>query len=56
MLAQGKPPSDDLETAFQSFLIKVKKYWLQPPNKEPNTPLGSAYYTFWRKFNKEAYI
>jgi len=52
MLAQGKTPSDDLQGAFDSFLTKVEEHWLQPPNKEPTTPLGSAYYTFWSKFNE----
>ncbi|KAL2056070.1 hypothetical protein ABVK25_003713 [Lepraria finkii] len=52
MVMQGKPISDDLKVAFNSFLAKVEEYWLQPPNKEPNTPLGSAYYSFWKKLPK----
>ena len=54
MVAQGNSLPDDLKVAFDSFLAKVQEYWLQPPNKEPNTPLGSAYYTFWKKFNQQA--
>ena len=56
IVAQGKSLPDDLKVAFNSFLAKVEEYWLQPPNKEPNTPLGSAYYTFWKKFNKQAQV
>ena len=56
MVAQGKPLPDDLKVAFNSFLAKVEEYWLQPPTKEPNTPLGSAYYTFWKKFNQQAQV
>ncbi len=54
MVAQGKSLPDDLKVAFDSFLAKVEEYWLQPPSKEPNTPLGSAYYTFWKIFNQQA--
>ncbi len=54
MVAQGKFLPDDLKVAFNSFLAKVEENWLQPPNKEPNTPLGSAYYTFWKIFNQQA--
>ena len=53
MVAQGKSLPDDLKVAFDSFLAKVEEYWLQPPSKEPNTPLGSAYYTFWAIFNQQ---
>ena len=56
MVAQGKPFPDDLKVAFNSFLAKVEEYWLQPPTKEPNTPLGSAYYTFWKKFNQQGQV
>ncbi|MCJ1373734.1 hypothetical protein MMC20_004963 [Loxospora ochrophaea] len=56
MVVQGKPFPDDLKVAFNSFLAKVEEYWLQPPTKEPNTPLGSAYYTFWKKFNEQAQV
>lgn len=44
--AQGIPLPDDLKVAFNSFLAKAEEYRLQPPTKEPNTPLGSAYYSF----------
>ena len=54
-LHKGKPP-DDLEVAFNPFLAKVEEYWLQPPAKEPNTPLGSAYYSFWKTFNEQAQV
>ena len=47
MVAQGNPFPDNLKVAFNSFLAKVEEYWLQP-TKEPNTPLGSAYYSFGR--------
>ena len=56
MVAQGKPLPDNLKVAFNSFVAKVKEYWLQSPTKEPNTPLGSAYYTFWKKFNQQAQV
>jgi len=56
MIAQGKPLPDNLKVAFNSFLTKVEEHWLQPPNKEPNTPLGSAYYTFWKIFNQQAQV
>ena len=56
MVAQGNPLPDDLKVAFNSFLTKVEEYWLQPPTKEPNTPLGSAYYSFWKKFNEQAQV
>ncbi|KAL2059455.1 hypothetical protein ABVK25_000748 [Lepraria finkii] len=56
MVIQGNPLSDDLKVAFKSFLTNVEEYWLQPPNKEPNTPLGSAYYSFWKKFNQQAKV
>lgn len=56
MVAQGKPLPDDLKVAFNSFLTKVEEHWLQSPTKEPNTPLGSAYYTFWKKFNQQAQV
>lgn len=56
MVAQGKSLPDDLKVAFNSFLAKVEEYWLPPPTKEPNTPLGSAYYTFWKKFNKQTQV
>ncbi|KAL9640853.1 MAG: hypothetical protein Q9164_000011 [Protoblastenia rupestris] len=55
VVAQGKPLPDDLKVAFNSFLAKVEEYWLQPAN-EPNTPLGSTYYTFWKKFNEQAQV
>jgi hypothetical protein len=54
MVAKGTPLSDDLKAAFRSFLKAVETYWPQPPSKEPNTPLGSAYFTFWREFNAQA--
>ena len=54
MVAQGKPLADDLKVAFNSFLVQVEEYWLQPPAKDPNFPLGSAYYTFWKIFNQQA--
>ena len=56
MVAQGKPLLDDLKVAFNSFLAKVEEYWLQLLNKELNTPLGSAYYTFWKKFSQQAQV
>ena len=49
-----KALSDDLKVAFNSFLTKVEENWLQSPAKDPNTPLGSAHYTFWNKFNENA--
>ena len=52
MVAQRKPLPDDLKVAIKSFLAKVEEHWPQPPNKEPNTPLGSVYYTFWKIFNQ----
>ena len=52
MLAQGNISSDDLISTFASFIIKVEKSWPELPNKEPNCPLGIAYYTFWGKFNE----
>ena len=54
MVAQGKSVPDDLQAAFNSFLAKVEQHWLQPPSDDPNSPLGSAYYTFWKKFNEQA--
>ena len=54
MVAQGKPLADDLKVAFHSFLVQVEESWLQPPAKDPNFPLGSAYYTFWKIFNQQA--
>jgi len=56
MVAQGKPFPDDLKVAFKSFVNQVEENWLQPLSKEPNTPLGSAYYTFWKKFNEQAHF
>ncbi|MCJ1223396.1 hypothetical protein MMC12_000036 [Toensbergia leucococca] len=56
MVAQRNPLPDDLKVAFNSFLAKVEEYWLQPPTKEPNTPLGSAYYSFWKKFDEQAQV
>ena len=56
MLAQGKIPSDDLKAAFNSFLVTAEEFWLQLPNKEPTSPLGSAYYAFWKKFDEQIYI
>ena len=56
MVAQGKPLPNDLKVAFNYFLAKVEEYWLQSPTKEPNSPLGSAYYTFWKKFNQQAQV
>ena len=53
MLAQGKTLSDDLKVAFETFLAEVEENWLKPPNKEPTTPLGRAYYNFWAKFNEQ---
>lgn len=53
MLAQGKTLSDDLKVAFETFLAKVEENWLKPPNKEPTTLLGRAYYNFWAKFNEQ---
>ena len=53
MLAKGKTLSDDLKVAFETFLTKVEENWLEPPNKEPNTPLGRAYYNFWTKFDEQ---
>ena len=54
MVAQGNPLPDDLKIAFDSFLTQVEEHWLQPLSKEPNTPLGSAYYTFWKIYNHHA--
>ncbi|KAK0510985.1 hypothetical protein JMJ35_006537 [Cladonia borealis] len=54
MLAQGKTLSDDLKVAFETFLAKVEENWLKPPNEEPTTPLGRAYYTFWTKFKEQS--
>ena len=56
VVAQGRPLPDDLKVAFNFFLAKVEEYWLQPPTKEPNNPLSSAYYTFWKKFNEQAQV
>ncbi|KAL9104998.1 MAG: hypothetical protein Q9163_000095 [Psora crenata] len=53
-VSQGKPLPDDVKVAFNSFLAKVEEYWLQPPRQDPDTPLGSAYYTFWKIFNQRA--
>ena len=55
-VAQGKSISDDLKVAFNSFLAKAEQYWLRSPSEEPNSPLGLAYYTFWKKFNEQARI
>ena len=56
LLAQGKTPSEDLKEAFESFLTKVEENWLQPANKEPTSPLGRAYYEFWRIFKEQSKI
>ncbi|KAL9026720.1 MAG: hypothetical protein Q9196_004653 [Gyalolechia fulgens] len=56
MVAQGNPVPDDLKVAFDSFLAKVEQDWPQAPTKEPNSPLGSAYYSFWKKFNEQAQV
>ena len=53
MLAKGKILSDDLKVAFETFLAKVEENWLEPPNKDPNTPLGRAYYDFWTIFDEQ---
>ena len=45
---QGKM-SPEVSKVFGSFVTQVKQHWLGPPNKEPNTALYSAYYTFLSK-------
>ena len=37
MLARGKIPPDDLRVAFNSFVMKAKKFRPQLPNKEPTS-------------------
>ena len=41
-LAQGRTLSDDKKVAFKTFLTKVGKDWLKPPDQVPTTPLGRA--------------
>ena len=53
MVAQGKIIPQDLKVAFDCFLAKVEENWLKPPDKDPNTPLGCAYYNFWKIFNQQ---
>ena len=53
ILAQEEPLSDDLKVAFRTFLAKVEENWLEPPNEEPNTPLGRAYFNFWMKYSEQ---
>lgn len=48
LLAKGDKVSDELKLAFDSFIDNVEMYWSQPPNSDPNSPLGRAYYTFWK--------
>ena len=56
MVVQGKPLPYDLKVAFNSFLAKVEEHWLQPPNEEPDSPYGSAYYTSWKKFIEQTQV
>ncbi len=52
-VAQGKTLSDEVRSAFYFFLSKVEEHWLEQPNKNPNSPLGIAYFTFWKKHNEK---
>ena len=47
MVAENKPLSKEIKVAFEIFLVQVKGAWLQPPAKDPNSPLGRAYYALW---------
>ena len=54
MVAQGKIVPDNVKVAFNSLISQVEENWLQPPNKDHTTPLGSAYCNFWNKYNQQA--
>ena len=56
MVARGQTIPDDLEVAFKFFLDKVEECWLQVTDEDPNSPLGSAYYSFWEKYNEQAHV
>lgn len=45
---QGKM-SPEVSKVFGSFVTQVKRHWLEPPNKKPNTALYSSFYTFLSK-------
>ena len=41
--------SEEVAKVFGTFITRVNQKWLQPLNKEPNTPLYTAYYAFLNK-------
>ena len=53
LLAQGKSPSKDVKEAFEAFLNEVERNWLKPANEEPTSPLGLAYYGFWKSYREQ---
>ena len=53
MLAQKTILSEDLKALFESFVLKVEEFWPRLPNNDPSSPLGSAYYAFWKKLNEQ---
>ncbi|KAL9608937.1 MAG: hypothetical protein Q9167_006260 [Letrouitia subvulpina] len=52
IVAQGKRPSDKLKRSFDTFLTEVEESWLRSPTEDFRSPLGSAYYTFWDRYNQ----
>ena len=55
-VAQNDLIPKDVKVAFKLFLVKVEEAWLQPPTSDPNSPLGIAYYNFWKIFNEQAKV
>ena len=54
MVANGKDIPEELKKAFDAFLVEVEEHWLEPPDQNPDSPLGKAYYSFWRRLNEKA--
>ncbi|MCJ1479633.1 hypothetical protein MMC13_008319 [Lambiella insularis] len=53
LLVSGQQLSSELKVAFDSFVRMVEEYFLQAPAANPNSPLGCAYYTFWKVYNAQ---
>ena len=43
----------ECKVAFDDFVEEVEKNWLEPPNKDPQTPLGIAYDRFWEQLKQQ---
>ena len=56
LCAKGKQLSHKFQSAFNSFIYNVDISRPELPNADPNSPLGRAYYNFWKLHKEELHI